>query len=410
MACNVINEGMKMAVFESKPDFDPGIFQRALKDVIKKVNGNLELFTDKFPASSTIGNVYEFNKHGNTRDANPENNEGINIGWTTGFWTGILNLIYEHTGDERYIKAIETQVNSFKDRIEKEIDCNTHDLGFLYSLSCVAAYRLTGNEAAKTAALAAAKHLMSRYVEVAGILQAWGDMNDPSERGRMIIDSLMNLPLLYWASEITGDSLYKNAADNHAQKALKYIVRDDGTTYHTYFFDTYTGDPKNGNTLQGHADDSCWARGQAWGIYGFVLSYLYTNDSRFLEISKVLANYFLNRSPEDLVVYWDLDFTDGSGEPKDSSSSAIAVCGLLELVKHLSEEGEKQYYTNAAMKIMKSLYDRYSTRNDEGSNALLLHGVYFRKYNHGVDEANLWGDYFYLEALTRLIKNWNPYW
>jgi unsaturated chondroitin disaccharide hydrolase len=410
MILNVVNEGMNRKIFKNKPDINPEVFQRAIETAIKKVDRNLDKFTEHFPASSTISNVYPFNTHGNTRDANPNNKKGVNIGWTTGFWTGIIGLIYEQTGDDRYLKAIETQVNSFKNRIDNKIDCNTHDLGFLYSLSCVAAYKLTGNEEAKCAAVEAANLLMTRYVEVAGILQAWGDMNDPNERGRMIIDCLMNLPLLYWASEVTGERRYKDAAYNHALKALDYIVREDGTTYHTYFFDTITGKPKYGKTLQGHSDDSCWARGQAWGIYGFALSYLYTKDSRFLEMGKILANYFLNRCPEDLVVYWDLDFVDGSKEPKDSSSSAIAVCGLLELVKHLSDEGEKQYYSNAAIKIVKSLFDHYSTRNDEVSNALLLHGVYFRKHNHGVDEANLWGDYFYLEALTRLTNKWNPYW
>jgi unsaturated chondroitin disaccharide hydrolase len=405
-----INEGMTMEVFKGEPYFNSEDYQKAIDAAIRKVYGNLENFTDKFPNSSTIGNVYGFNIAGNTRDANPERKEGINIGWTTGFWTGILSLAYEQTGDERFLKAVETQVNSFKDRIENKIDCNTHDLGFLYSLSCVASYKLTGSEAAKSAALDAAKHLMTRNVETAGILQAWGNMDDPNERGRMIIDCLMNLPLLYWASEVIGESAYKDAAYKHAQNSLKYIVREDGTTYHTYFFDTVTGEPRFGKTNQGHSDDSCWARGQAWGIYGFVLSYVYTKDERFLEMSKILANYFLNRSPEDLVVYWDLDFTDGSDEPKDSSSSAIAVCGLLELVKHLTDGEEKKYYSNAAKKILMALCDNYSTKNDEKSNALLLHGVYFKKMNHGVDEANLWGDYFYIEALTRLAKDWNLYW
>ncbi|WP_284646509.1 glycoside hydrolase family 88 protein [Paenibacillus silviterrae] len=407
---NVLNEGMNMKTFKTAPDFNPKVYEDAISAAIKKVSANLEIFKDKFPASSTLGNVYPFNKHGSSRNANPENKEGVNIGWTTGFWTGILCLVLEHTGEKRYLEAIEIQVNSFIERIKYQIDCDTHDIGFLYSLSCIAAYKLTGNEAAKFAALRAADHLMTRFVETAGILQAWGDMNDPNERGRMIIDCLLNLPLLYWASEVTGDSHYKDAAYSHALKSLEYIVRADGTTYHTFFFDVDTGDPRFGQTKQGRSDDSCWARGQAWGIYGFVLSYLYTKDDRFLEVSKILSNYFLNRSPEDLVVYWDLDFADGSGEPKDSSASAIAVCGLLELAKHLPDDKEKQYYSHAAEKITKSLFENYSTWQNEASNALLLHGVYHKNYNHGVDEANLWGDYFYLEALTRITRNWKLYW
>lgn len=405
-----MNEGMKMEIFKNAPQFKKEVFQQAIKDAVKKINANLEVFKDKFPDSATIQNVYPLNTHNANPGDQPTSDEGANIGWTTGFWTGMLWLSYELTDDERYLQTLGAHIQSFKERAEKEIDINTHDLGFLYSLSCVAAYKLTGNEDAKFAALTAADLLMRRYIEVAGIFQAWGDMNIPEQRGRMIIDCLMNLPLLYWASEVTGKDIYKDAAYRHVQNALKYIVREDATTYHTYFFDTETGEPRFGKTFQGHSDDSCWARGEAWGIYGFALSYLYTKDERFLEMSKKLANYFLNRSPEDFVVYWDLDFTDGSGEEKDSSSSAIAVCGLLELIKHLPNEEEKQYYSNASHNILFSLYENYSSRNDESINALLLHGVYAKPLNFGVDEANLWGDYFYLEALARVTKSWNPYW
>ncbi|HZG87989.1 glycoside hydrolase family 88 protein [Paenibacillus sp.] len=410
MEVAVNNEGMNEERFKRRTDVDRSVFQTAVSDAMAKVRSNLDVFQDKFLTSSTVGNVYSLNVYGDTPTANPDKIPGANVGWTTGFWTGILNLAYELTGEQEYLYVVERQVNSFEDRIERKIDVNTHDIGFLYSLSCVAAYKLTGNETAKAAAIRAADHLMTRYVQAAGIIQAWGNMDDPNERGRMIIDCLMNLPLLYWASEVTGDGGYKDAAYQHALNAYKYIVREDGTTFHTYFFDVFTGEPLKGKTVQGYSDDSCWARGQAWGIYGFALSYVYTKDVRFLEMSKILANYFLNRSPEDLVVYWDLEFTDGSDEPKDSSSSAIAVCGLLELVKHLSDEEEKQYFFNAAMQITKSMYEHYSSRHEETSNALLLHGVYFKMYNHGVDEANLWGDYFYLEALTRITKDWNLYW
>ena len=406
----VVNEGMKMEVFKNEPNFDKDVFQQAIKDAVSKVNSNLNIFTDKFPDSATIDNVYPLNTHTASPGDEPIKEAGSNVGWTTSFWTGMLWLSYELTDDERYLRTLENHIQNFKERTEKEIDINTHDLGFLYSLSCVAAYKVTGNEAAKSAALTAADLMMRRYVEAAGIFQAWGDMNNPEERGRMIIDCLMNLPLLYWASEVTGKDIYKDCAYRHAQNALKYIVREDGTTYHTYFFDTETGAPKFGRTAQGYSDDSCWARGQAWGIYGFALSYIYTKDEKFLEMSKTLANYFLNRSPEDLVVYWDLIFQDGSGEERDSSSSAIAVCGLLELAKHLPESEEKQYYLNAANMILKSLYENYSTRNDEKSNALILHGVYGKPFNFGVDEGNLWGDYFYFEALARVTKNWNLYW
>jgi len=408
----VIDEGMKVEEFKRNPDFDKEIFQQAIKETLKKINANLEVFKYKFPDSATIQNVYPMNTHTTQPGGKPitEAQAGANIGWTTGFWTGMLWLSYEITEDEHYLHTLEKHINSFKERVEKEIDTNTHDLGFLYSISCIAANKITGNEEAKIAALAAADLLMHRFIEKAGIFQAWGDMNNPNERGRMIIDCLMNLPLLYWASEVSGKSIYKDAAYLHAKNAFKYIVREDASTYHTYFFDTETGEPRFGKTFQGYSDDSCWARGEAWGIYGFTLSYLYTKDPTFLEMSKKLANYFLNRSPEDLVVYWDLIFSDESREPKDSSSSAIAVCGLLELIKHIPDGAEKQYYSNAAYKILHSLYENYSSRKDESINALILHGVYSKPGNYFVDEANLWGDYYFFEALVRVTKDWNPYW
>lgn len=405
----VRDEGRQVAAFEQAvPDYTE-LYQAALKNAFAQVDENLKLFTDKFPESATIHNVYPLCTFMSTPGAAPHPVEGANVGWTTSFWTGILWLAYENTGEERYRAAAEIQVESFNRRIAEKFDVDTHDLGFLYTLSCVASYKLTGNERAKAAAIEAADYLMTRYVETATIFQAWGDMNNPLEQGRMIIDCLMNLPLLYWASEVTGNPIYKTQARLHARKAFAYIVREDGTTYHTYFFDVKTGEPKHGRTAQGFADDSCWARGQAWGVYGFALSYRYTKDPEFLTMAKVLANYFLNRIPEDLVAYWDLVFTDGSGEERDSSASAIVVCGLLEMAQYLPEE-ERRYYETAAHEILRSLVEHYAGTLDPESNALLLHGVYSKPGNHGVDEANLWGDYYYVEALTRAIRQWKPYW
>ncbi len=334
------------------------------------------------------------------------------MGWTSSFWTGILWLAYEKTKDDKFLEAAKIQVESFNERIAEKKDVDTHDLGFLYSLSSVTDYKLNGDEDSKKAGIAAADHLATRYIDSAGIVQAWGSLSNPEEQGRMIIDCLMNLPLLHWASEVTGDDRYSKIAKSHAEQALKYIVRDDGTTFHTYFFDVETGEAKFGRTAQGASDDSCWARGQAWGIYGFTLSYIYTGEKKYLEIAKTLANYFLNRSPEDFVVYWDLIYTDADGEERDSSSSAITVCGLLELVKHLEDEEEIAYYKTAAYKILESLVENYSApRNDPNSNALLLEGVYSKPGNFGVNEANLWGDYYYVEALTRAINpDWELYW
>ncbi len=322
----------------------------------------------------------------------------------------MLWLAYELTGDEKYRRVAEIHLESFKERFEKKIRIDTHDLGFLYTLSCVASYKLTKNQFAKDLALRAAEYLSGRFHEKPGIIQAWGTLDDPNQRGRMIIDCMMNLPLLYWASKLTGNKRYYDIAYSHAVQTGKYIVREDASTYHTFYMDVETGAPKYGKTHQGYSDDSCWARGQAWAIYGFVLSYLYTDDWNFVELSKKLANYFLNRLPDDFVPYWDLIFTDGN-EERDSSAAAIALCGFLELIRHLPLTDEYlEYYINAAKNIVYSLTENYSTKELEYSNGILLHGVYSKPGNNGVDECCIWGDYFYFEALVRLVKDWKPYW
>ena len=370
----------------------------ALSEALKKIDANLESFKTSFPSHASVNNVYE---HDDNSD-----------GWNQGFWTGILWIAYELTGDEKYRVTAEAQLESYAERIEKRIGVNHHDMGFLYIPSCVAAYKLTGNEKAKKSALMAADALMERFHEKGGFIQAWGEIGAP-ENYRLIIDCLLNIPLLYWASEVTGDDKYEKAAYSHFNATAANILREDGSTYHTFYFDPETGVPVKGVTHQGKADNSCWARGQAWGIYGFMLTYMYKHDEKCLDLFKCVSNYFLNRLPKDYITYWDMIFTDGDEEERDSSSAAIALCGLIEGAAALDEDdNDKKMYLNAVHKIMNSLIDNYSTKDSKESNGLLLHAVYAKPQGNGVDECNIWGDYFYMEALARLIKgnSFKGYW
>jgi unsaturated chondroitin disaccharide hydrolase len=381
--------------YSGQPQVSKIFCEMAIQYVLKKIKKNLNTFTHKFPAPASQNNVYPAIE---------------NTDWTASFWTGMLWLAYEITGDDRYRKITEIHLKSFKKRIDEKIEVDTHDLGFLYTLSCVAAYKLTNNEEAKHTALKAADYLINRYFEKAGIIQAWGDLNDSAQRGRMIVDCLMNLPLLYWASQVTGDRQYYDIAYTHAQQTASYIVRENASTFHTFYMDVDTGAPKYGKTQQGYSDDSCWARGQAWAIYGFPLSYRYTGDWALIELAKKLANYFLNRLPDDHICYWDLIFTEGA-EERDSSAAAIAACGLLELAKYLPLTDEyKRIYENAALQIIAFLAERYTTIQCPESNGIILHAVYSKPDNKGVDECCIWGDYYYFEALVRLIKEWRVYW
>lgn len=363
------------------------------------VREGLKTFTGCFPDSSSVGNFYPASS---------------NREWTTGFWTGEIWLSYERTGDEVFRRAGGVQVDSFLERIEKRVDVDNHDMGFLYTPSCVAAWRLTGNETAKKAALLAADNLMGRFHEKGRFFQAWGELGT-RDNYRLIIDCLLNMPLLFWAGEVSGDMRYREKAMAHIRTAMECVIRPDHSTYHTYFFDPDTGIPLRGVTHQGNRDGSAWSRGQAWGIYGSALSYRAEANPVYMDIFRKVTDYFLEHLPSDLIPYWDFDFDDTSTEPRDSSSAAIAACGMLEMAKYMGAE-DAAYYTDMAKRLVKALSDRCAVRTPEESNGILLHGTYARASagnpcaDRGVDECNTWGDYFYMEALTRLVTDWKPYW
>ncbi|MCD8014296.1 MAG: glycoside hydrolase family 88 protein [Lachnospiraceae bacterium] len=336
------------------------------------------------------------------------------------------SCVLEYAHGEEFLVAAGKLVESFAHRIEEKIEVDHHDMGFLYTPSCVAAWKLTGDESAKRAALKAADQLMTRFQEKGEFFQAWGNIGEPGAY-RFIIDCLMNLPLLYWASETTRDPRYQDAARRHITTCMRYSFRDDGSTYHTFFMNQ-DGTPARGETCQGFRDDSFWARGQAWGVYGSVQSYRYDPRPEYLTAFHRALDFYLSRLPEDLVPYWDMIFSDGSGEPRDSSSAAIVACGLLEARRYLPE-AEAGKCEALARQMLYSLTKNYTVwgqqclRGEDGQKldfipgaGLLLHGTYSKKslYNtcteEGVDEYTSWGDYFYMEALTRLTRDWKSYW
>ena len=370
----------------------------ALDRAVAQVRLNLPLYTYQCQNHSSVDNIYP---------------PCDNVQWTCGFWPGELWLCYERTGDDCFLKTGKQLVESFSYRIRHKVEVDHHDMGFLYTPSCVAAWKLTKNRLAREAALLAAHQLVQRFQPQGEFLQAWGPMDDPSRR-RFIIDCLMNLPLLYWASEETGDGSFAGIARKHTATCLTHSFRPDGSTYHTFFMDS-DGTPLRGETCQGYRDDSFWARGQAWAVYGSILSYRYTKNPTALEAFYGALAFYLSRLPRDMVPCWDMIFLPDSGEPRDSSSAAIVACGLLEASRLLpGSEGES--YLRLAHQMMGVLVRDYVPENPVPGMGLLLHGTYSKKspYNtctpEGVDECTAWGDYFYLEALTRLTKNWTPYW
>jgi unsaturated chondroitin disaccharide hydrolase len=373
----------------------------ALELAQKQVRLNCETFTYNFPENNTTKNVYGL------RQPRKDTVLGGNSGWTTSFWTGQLWLSYEASNEADFRSTAETHLMSFKDRLERRVDVGHHDIGFLYSLSAVAQHTVTGNREARRLGLKAADILLERWLPGHRVLQAWGELSDPNFRGRFIIDCLLNLPLLFWASKESKEQKYLEVGLEHARQSARHLMREDGSCYHTVFVD------ENGNftkamTHQGASDTSRWARGQAWAILGFALAHRLGSDKEgFLAQSRRAADFYLAHLPTDLVCYWDLDLNNVAGEERDSSAAAIAVCGLLELAV---QSGEPKYQ-QAAVQMLESLYANYADRQLEPDRPLLLHGVYRKPHGMGIDEGCIWGDYYYLEALLRLSNpEWQSYW
>ena len=357
-------------------------------------------FSDSFPSAASESLFYK-----------PiENNL-----WTTGFWPGEIWLAYEFCGNKIMKEEALKKCDDFEKRICERIAVDDHDMGFLYSLSCVAAYKIIGDEKAKNSALMAAENLYSRFRIKGEFIQAWGTEENEFHYG-FIIDCLMNLGLLYWASEVTGDKKYQEAALKHFHTAYTYAIREDGSSRQAVIFDTATGEYKFDRTNQGYSDDSAWSRGQSWAVYGPAITYKYTKDDLCMTMFRKAADYFMNHLPEDMIPYFDLVFTEGNKWPLDSSAGAIAASGMLEMSKYLEEEEAAKYVTYAKQ-IAKSLYDKCMVKNHTMSNGILLHSTYCcetpynkMKFDNGKDECCSFGDYFYMELLTRLNKDWDMYW
>ena len=362
-------------------------YQDDLEYVLSVIKKILDVFVDKYPHVS-VNNRYF-----------PEEN---NL-WTNSFYPGMCYLAYDITGDREYLKHEPDYLKSFGNRVKKRIGIS-HDLGFLYTLSCVADYKLTGSREAYDIAMEAADLLAERYNEKGRYIQAWGDMGIGYPDVKIIIDTMLNLPLLYWTGK---DKLYEIAI-NHAYTAADYLIRPDYSSYHTYLMNPETGEAVEGKTHQGYADESTWARGQAWAVYGFTISYRYTGEIGFLEIAENAAEVFMNNLPKDYVPYWDFTFNDKNPDIRDTSAAAIFVCGLLELCRFV-EDKKAAEYRELAEKIMTSLSEKYTTKGNPQADGILTEGMYHR--NDGFNECVIWGDYFYTEALVRLMKEeWNPYW
>lgn len=328
-----------------------------------------------------------------------------NENWLASFWIGLLWLTYAATCDDSLRTHAERLLSSFKDRLNNRVRVN-HDLGFLFTLSARAQWQLTGDLVAHHLALRAADELYSRYRPVGKYIQAWGDVGCAEDGGRAIVDTMMNIPLLYWASEQTGKSHYHEAATAHAETTQRYLVRSDGSSYHTFFFNQNTGEPMGPRTHQGYADDSLWARGQAWIIFGFAVAAEWTGHPQFLQTAQQATNRFMDELTEGGVPLWDLRLPAKVPHYPDSSAAAIAASGILRLAR-LSDEGSQ--FSAMAMKLLNALVQTCFESNPD-AHGLLKHGTLHAIKGWGVDTYQIFGDYFFLEALMMLQHRTPDFW
>lgn len=319
--------------------------------------------------------------------------------WTCGFWIGLLWLALHRTGDPQFEKWARSAGELVTPRNR---DFNTHDIGFVFYPSFAVGSRLTGDPTLRDVALVAAETLSARFNSRGGYLQAWGPLDHPLARRSTAIDTMMNLPLLWWASRETGDGRYAEMARRHAETSRKHYLRPDGSTYHTYTFDPDTGAGLEGGTYQGASPDSTWSRGATWGIYGWTLAYKEHGRLEFLVAAERAAAYYLEHLPADLVPPWDFSDPDPAA-PRDSSASAICAGALLELGEIHPAEERRGYYRRVGEEMLSSLVRSYTARGHSGEEGLLLHSVYSKPHNDGVDSSVMWGDWFFLRTVAHLV-------
>lgn len=331
--------------------------------------------------------------------------------WVSSFWTGELWLCYQMTAEQQFKNSAKLRKQYFADMLLDPFWLD-HDLGFQYSLSCVADYKLTGDEESKMMAIRAADHLIHRFRKIGGYIVAWNDthpLGPEITQGKSIIDSLQNTALLFWAAKVTGSPVYAQAATRHSETLAKHIVREDYSTYHSFNFHPVTQQPIKGETFQGFADDSCWARGQSWAIHGFAQTYLYTQDEKFLTLAKKLARYAVEQITDDGVPVWDYSLPSDEIQYKDSSAGAITAAGLLLISQCIQDPQEAKQYRDWGNFLLQGLINSCDLTGDESALGLLAHGASFVKVGL-CDNMLPYGDYYYLEALMRANGYQNFFW
>ncbi|GAB4001954.1 glycoside hydrolase family 88 protein [Spirosoma daeguense] len=319
--------------------------------------------------------------------------------WTSGFFAGELWYLYEYTGQ----KSWADQARIYTAKLENEkMNAGTHDMGFKLYCSYGNGYRLTRDNTYREVIIQGAKTLIKRFKPAAGIIRSWDHHKDVWQCP-VIIDNMMNLELLFAATRLTGDSTYYKIAVTHARTTMKNHYRSDNSSYHVIDYDTLTGNVLKKNTHQGYSHESAWARGQAWGLYGYTLCYRETRDPQFLRQAEAIARFMLNhpRMPADLIPYYDFDAPGIPNEPRDVSAATVMASALYELSTY-SQNGAQ--LRQKADQVIANLAKRYVSPVGQNHGFLLLHSTGSKPQNSEVDVPIIYADYYFLEALLRAKK------
>ncbi|MEO5914383.1 MAG: glycoside hydrolase family 88 protein [Luteolibacter sp.] len=317
--------------------------------------------------------------------------------WTTSFFTGMALIGWNETEDEHFISSVLALDPLYQKKVGEFAAETMHDLGFLYSLHSVALHKLTGEDRHRELGLKAAGVLANRFVPEGNYIRAWGRMDEPDTdyAGLAIIDCMMNLPLLYWATQKTGDSRFREIAIRHSDTTLATFIREDDSVFHAHRFDLVTGAPTRGDNYCGYGIDSHWARGTAWAIYGFAMGYRHTGDERYLDASLRIARKFISLLDDEIVPVWDFILPDDPAlHIRDSSAASIAVCGFQEL-EMLGKAGA--VISAAKNALLDRLCSPGYLDTDPAVRGTLKHG----QVGMAVKAYTSWGDYYLMEALAR---------
>lgn len=365
----------------------------ALEKVREKMQWVSEKNRDKIPYTTGADGSYD-DRSDESGGWGPD--DGLNW-WTNGFWGGIMWLLYQDTGEERYREIAGISERKLEKCFDQYYGLH-HDVGFMYLPTAVADYRITGNEEGRRIGMHAANLLAGRFNPVGKFIRAWNQNGDNDTRGWAIIDCLLNLSLLYWASEESGDPRFRHIAMMHADTVLANFVRPDGSVCHIVEFDPESGRMVKSYGGQGYGEGSSWTRGQGWAVYGFANSYTHTGKKEYLEAARKVADYCIANLPESGII--PVDFRQPP-EPawEDSCAACVIACGLLEVARHVSDS-EKEKYENAAVKILRAIAENRADWT-ENCDAIVQNctGAYHSPEHHF---TMVYADYYFIEGLYKL--------